>query len=94
MPSFGNAFVRRNESMNPFRPGNLNRAMEYAAGMQKIIEISVVAIAMIKDCAIEETRLFCWKTYDHHFVPQDCANTCGYSYVLENASSVMFSSGP
>ena len=47
IPSFGNAFVSRNDSINSLRPGNLNRAMEYAAGMHSTMEHIVVIIATI-----------------------------------------------
>ena len=58
MPSFGNALVSRKDSMNILRPGYLKRAMEYAAGIQSTMETPVVMIATMKDCVIEETRLF------------------------------------
>ena len=58
MPSFGNALVSRKDSMNILRPGYLKRAMEYAAGIHRTMETPVVMIATMKDCVIEETRLF------------------------------------
>ena len=48
-PSFGNALVKRNDNIKIFRPRYLNLAMEYAAGIQKTIEIIVVEMATIKD---------------------------------------------
>ena len=62
--------------------------------IQKIIEITVVAIAMIKDWIIEDTRLFCPNTYPHHLKPHSCGSTDGTLYSFANANISIFNSGP
>ena len=72
-----------------FEPGDGIRR-----GIQKIMEITVVAMATIKDWIMDDTRLSCPNTYAHQSNPHSSGSTCGTLYSLAKASISMLSSGP
>ena len=75
-------------------PGNLNRAIAYAAGRQNTIDASVVTTANTKDWKIDDTKVFWDKINPHHLNPNSCGIKLGTSYVLANANIKRLSNGP